>query len=62
MSKDKTRIFVTEIVEHIFVLDSDKLDEKIDRITRDSSWKVKPVGWDEDDYIRDHASYNLEVE
>ena len=62
MSKDKTRIFVTEIVEHIFVVDSDKLDEKIDRITRDSSWKEKPVGWDEDDYIRDHASYNLEVE
>ena len=62
MAKDKTRIFVTEIVEHIFVVDSDKLDEKIDSITRDSSWKVKPVGWDEDDYIRDHASYNLEVE
>ena len=62
MSKDKTRIFVTEIVEHIFVVDSDKLDEKIYIITRDSSWNVKPVGWDEDDYIRDHASYNLEVE
>ena len=62
MAKDKTRIFVTEIVEHIFVVDSDKLDEKIDIITRDSSWKLKPVGLDEEDYIRDHASYNLEVE
>ena len=62
MSKDKTRVFINEFVEHIFVVDTDKLDEEIDRIELDSSWKVKPVGWDEDDYIRDHASYNLEVE
>ena len=62
MAKDKTRIFVTEIVEHIFVVDSDKLDEEIDRITRDSSWKIKPVGEVGDDYRREQTHCNLEVE
>jgi hypothetical protein len=62
MAKDKTRIFVTEFVEHIFVVDTDKLDEEIDRIELDFSWKVKPVGEVGDDYRREQTHFNLEVE
>jgi len=62
MSKDKTRVFITEFVEHIFVVDTDKLDEEIDRIERNPSWKVKPVGEVGDDYRREQTHFNLEVE
>jgi len=62
MDKNKTRVFITEFVEHIFVVDTDKLDEEIDRITRDSSWKIKPVGKVGDDYRREQTHCNLEVE
>ena len=62
MNKNKTRVFVTEFVEHIFVVDTDKLDGEIDKIESDSSWKVKPIGGIEDDYRREHTHFNLEVE
>ena len=62
MSKDNTRVFITEFVEHIFVVDTDKLDEDFHRLELDSSWKVKPVGEVCDDYRREQTHFNLEVE
>ena len=60
MGKNKTRVFVTEFVQHIFEIDENKLDKEIEKIEKSSSWKVKYI--DTPQHSREHTHFNLEVE
>ena len=60
MNKNKTYVFVTEFVQHIFEVDENKLDKEIEKIEKSSSWKVKCI--DTPQHSREHTHFNLEVE